>query len=680
MFNRLKASKVTLISCIFSNNTALKGSRDSMGRGGGLSIEANSLTLVMKDTLFINNQASDLGLSVYISQGVTAALLNCTFKHEVTQNNPLQQALLFAAGTATKFDGKIHVTNARPDADKGSFNMFYIGKGIEFNIGIHCPIWYKHALQYTSVSSDSQSIPDIRYQCIPCSDNYYTTVTNENIFVHNGSENNAIQNQGQNIDSCEECPYGAVCSGNDVIPRPNYWGSWYDGELVFQQCPAGYCCSGSSSSTCSVYDYCAGNKTGILCGGCQKGFSVAILTGACTPDRKCGEDNWFWLVAWLITVAYALWYTFKDDIFAFFFASIRFMRNMCHVTKLGKISNIVPADHIPKTSPLADPQVDEASTSTVIHVKENNPDIPNDVSDKEDDVDKGYFGIVTYYVQMAAVIKIQIEFSDIDKSDSFLDKIVENIGRFLNIELTQMSFDACPVVGLTSLGRHIYNLAFLFGIYISWAGMFSCTLITLTLLKRKDCGNCMYEKLTTFRSKLIGGLVEIIKYTYAGFCGIIFMSLVCVQVGTNYVWWYDATNVCLETWQILIVLFAVLYAVPLPFVLLFGMKLLKHNKISALLFILCCLCPPSALYYMIFKYTCVTDKKEDLGLSHLSQASENIMSVLQGPYREDSKHMTLYWEAMVCIRRLMITAMTLCGYASIEFSYEDREILKRDFY
>ncbi len=74
------------------------------------------------------------------------------------------------------------------------------------------------------------------------------------------------------------------------------------------------------------------------------------------------------------------------------------------------------------------------------------------------DVDKGYFGIVTFYVQMAAFITIQIEFSDIDNSESYLDNIVKSIEWFLNMELTQLSFDVCPVLGLTALGKLLYKL------------------------------------------------------------------------------------------------------------------------------------------------------------------------------------------------------------------------------
>ncbi len=42
---------------------------------------------------------------------------------------------------------------------------------------------------------------------------------------------------------------------------------------------------------------------------------------------------------------------------------------------------------------------------------------------------------------MAAAMKIQIEFSDIDKSDPFLENIVKYIEVFLNMDLTQLSLN-----------------------------------------------------------------------------------------------------------------------------------------------------------------------------------------------------------------------------------------------
>ncbi len=283
----------------------------------------------------------------------------------------------------------------------------------------------------------SDFITDIQSECSSCSDNYYTTSSTCNVLSYGQRGNISVNNNssvGDTSNICTICPYGAICTGNNVMPRPNYWGYWYEGGLVFLQCPAGYCCPGGASSTCNAYDYCAGNKTGTLCGACQDDFSVSILTGNCTPNSTCGSADWFWLFAVLVAMAYALWYTLKDDIFALLFSTVTYMSRLCSKSK-SKIHIVKPVD----------------GRNSVDNINENNEPVENkedhkaqnDVNSKDevnsdDDVDKGYFGIITYYVQMAAVITIQIEFSDIDKSESFLDKMVNNIGRFLNLELTNV--------------------------------------------------------------------------------------------------------------------------------------------------------------------------------------------------------------------------------------------------
>ncbi len=161
-----------------------------------------------------------------------------------------------------------------------------------------------------------------------------------------------------------------------------------------------------------------------------------------------------------------------------------------------------------------------------------------------------------------------------------------------------------------------------------------------------------------------GSFIEIIKYTYSGFCGVIFMSLVCINVKEKYVWWYDATNICLEKWQVLIVAYGLLYAIPFPFALLVGMNMLKRKTISAAKFICICLFPISVIYF-IFQQKLVNGNDKPSVKQVWSPTSDVILSNLQGPYREDSEQMTLYWEAMVSIRRLLITSMTLVGFPSI---------------
>ncbi len=641
-------SKIIISSCVFINNTVVKSSGPLDGHGGAISINSDSLEVQLADSSFLNNHADNAGLHLYTSVGVTISLSNCSFQYDIDPSNPIHESLVFIAGTATMFQGSFQVINANPEVYVGPISMFYITTGNDLNIKTTCPRWYRHDVQYNPIPVKGAPITDLKYECIPCGDNYYTKSSTNNLLSYSINDNISMpnfQNRDETSDICTKSPYGAICTGNNVIPRPNYWGHWYEGELEFLQCPAGYCCSGGDSSTCNMYNYCAGNKTGTLCGACQEDFSVSILTGACTPDSQCGGDQWFWMFAFLSAMAYALWYTFKDDIFAFFFGIPTFMKNCCSRTK-SKV-NVIEVEPDPPSCSTGD--INDNAFST---------------DNEQADEDKGYFGIVTYYVQMAAVIMIQIEFSDIDKSESFMDKMVKNIARFLNLELTQMSFDVCPIVGLTTLGKYLYSFIFLVGIYITWAVNFVPIWIGILLIQRKSKWHGKAEGLKSFQMKLIRGIVEIIKYTYAGFCGLTFMSLVCAKVGNNYVWWYDGTHVCLENWQIGVVVFAALYAFPFPFVLVFGLQLLKQNKISAATFCCCCLCPLVALS-CIFIYKCVRPNSAASDPQPLPDSSETVISVLQGPYREDDQDMTLYWEAMVSLRRLLITGMTLVGYASI---------------
>ncbi len=75
----------------------------------------------------------------------------------------------------------------------------------------------------------------------------------------------------------------------------------------------------------------------MLCGSCQRGFSVAILTGDCIPDSRCGGDEWFWLLAALAAIAYTLWYTLHEDMVKFFLLVICLMLK-CHMKKSDRNS------------------------------------------------------------------------------------------------------------------------------------------------------------------------------------------------------------------------------------------------------------------------------------------------------------------------------------------------------
>ncbi len=645
--SQVHRSKIVIVSTRFYNNTVVKKHGEMKGNGGGLYVAADSLQLDMEHCLFIDNEADESGLALYTSEGVTTSLINCSFHYNVKPYNVPKDSLFFAAGLVSYFSGHFQIANIKPEFSVGPIFVFYIGKTEQIDIGNRCPKFYKHVTEYTSKSTAPHLIPDLRHECRPCSDNYYTNTSSNKLISYLGG-NTSLTNGlflEKPTDLCMQCPYGGLCTGNNVIPRPNYWGHWHDGQLVFHQCPAGYCCFGTDYSICNRFDHCRENRTGILCGSCQEGFSVSILTGECTPNSQCNGDQWFWLFALSSALMYALWYTFKDAIFGCIFIIFASVKEACIRLKSRQNIDALKSDQLKSQ-----------------HVQEN-----LDQSSGANRVDKGYFGIIAYYVQMAAVIRIEIEFSDIDKSEPFLDKLVDNVERFLNIELTKMSYDACPIVGLTTVGKLFYSLSFMLGIFISWMGMFIGILFMLKISKRQVKLDKNVRKLKSLRVILIGGIIEIFKYTYAGFCGIIFKSLVCTKIGNHYVWWYDAIHTCLENWQVMIVIFAVVYAIPFPLILILGLKFLKEGKISTAKFISCCLCPLVALLLLSI-YRCLNKNAAINKNNSLSKTSNLVISILQGPYKDDEKNMTLFWEAMVSIRRLLITSMTLVPYVSIRMS------------
>ncbi len=673
-------SEVMISQCNFEQNVVVKGNSaldETSGQGGALYIKGNFdaiIDLNIYHSLFKDNFASVTGAALYIGVHVTASLLQCTFINYIDRHHANLKTILYSEGTIESFQGNLVVNSANSEVYSGTYNILETEDVHKIMVNVQCPNWYVHHTAFTENNRVllwfvEKRLKQFSYKCQPCPDGYYTTSANKGKFDYPPGENNFTTiHHDITSTTCVKCPYGASCPGYDVVPRQNYWGYWHEGVLSFQACPAGYCCSGNDRAPCSRFDSCAGNRTGVLCGACHDNFSISILDGKCTPDSQCQGDKWFWAFAVLVTIIYALWYTFKDDMFGILFTALKNLRwhGAKRITSNTGQMKSNDGDSIVKST-----SKNSKKTSKQSIKQEPNPDIGpgthqdgSNRSKMEENIDKGYFGIVTFFVQMSAAMTIHIEFEKSESSKSLLDTITQNIGNFLGMQFSEVSIDACPFVRMTIAGKNAFQFIFLSGIYVNWFMIFICS-NSLSLFGKNYEGKVRTKEIVKlFKLKMVQGLIEIIKYTYSGFCGLIFMSLVCVKLGSEYVWWYDATNKCLENWQILMVILGIIYAAPFPLTLLTAMRMLIANYIGAWEFILCCLFQPFGLYYTI-GYRRHRNLKDNAPKTAMSEEAKAIISVLQGPYREDEKNVTLYWEAMVSLRRLLITIMTLIGSASI---------------
>ncbi len=658
----IENSYVAFSHCSFIENSAIQDYNELSGQGGAVSIEAILLQFVAEGCKFLDNYADLSGTSIYASKGVYAAVINCTFAYDIRTNDPLSP-ILNVAGKMSNLSGWFKVKNSNPNSYTTNIPLLQTVEVKNVDIEVECPSWHRYSPEYNKVSK-SYAIEQFRYGCQTCPDGYYIVPIGKSSFLYSSKGETDIVRSNVGVNNCLKCPYGAQCSGNNVVPRPNYWGFLYGNKLKFYQCPPEYCCSGVEQDPCNTYDHCSGSRTGLLCGACLEGFSVSILAGKCTPDKNCGNDQWFWFLTLILTMIYAIWYTFKGNLFALFSKCWKGRQSKAPQKVRRLKVNSVGQDSIGKQNAMPIANVNPKQVSKGKLPKQEKPSTSTERNKKNPE--NGYFGIVTYFVQMAAVMKIQIEFSDVHKSEPFLDKLLNTIGTFLDIEPDNISIDACPIKGLVTKYKHTYKLVFLLGVYVSWSLLFLGYYLLRAIRKHGTTAKETNDKMLRIKCKLIQGIIEIVKYTYSGICTVIFMSLVCVQIGSNYVWWYDATNTCLQTWQTVMVILALVYALPFPVALFFGMKMLRGNQISARKFIICCIFPPLSIFLAI-KYH---NKKAKRNLSNqMPRESMAIIEKLQGPYREGDEQMTLYWEAMVSTWRLLITAMTLVGFASIRMVF-----------
>lgn len=246
------------------------------------------------------------------------------------------------------------------------------------------------------------------------------------------------------------------------------------------QCPSEYCCE----NKCTSFNQCSSHRTGLLCGSCEQDHSLSLLSSECLHKSSC-DNHWLWLMVILAVVLYMSWYTFKDDVFAIFtwFTRIVFK-----------------------------------SFST--HSGQTN-------------IDKGYFGIVTYFVQIKALLVLSKVENTTRTSEIIFLEIESYIDLVLNFELKYFSNNNCALKNMTTTKKTLFQFIFFCGIYFLWNSFF----LSISLLE--NFTKALHWKMLTFekvKAKLISGLIEVIKYTYVGLASTKFYSLVCTSVAGKNVW------------------------------------------------------------------------------------------------------------------------------------------------
>ena len=155
-------------------------------------------------------------------------------------------------------------------------------------------------------------------------------------------------------------------------------------------------------------------------------------------------------------------------------------------------------------------------------------------------------------------------------------------------------------------------------------------------------------------SRMFCGTLRLIFFSYAGITTGCFSLLSCIQLGGyGKVLYIDGSIQCYKWWQITVIGVVCCWIVPFPVTIYASSRLLHNNKLSAKQFLFGLFFPLTVICYWL--NACLKDSSREL--SHrevLSQEVQDVLQVMEGPFRKLKKKYRISWESVLIGRRLVL--------------------------
>ena len=506
--------------------------------------------------------------------------------------------------------------------------------------------------------------------------NFDSDLTHKDVCLRSNHEHSTCSIHGHNVEivsPCYPCPFGGDCSKGEVTARPNYWGYKHNGFTAFEICPLGHCCS-DIDIKCKLYDTCAVHRQGRLCGECEPGYTESLMSRTCIPDEKC-KDWWIWPSAVFLALSYLIWYMYKGDVLPGF----EFLMMKVYYYKSAK-SNVVHVKSLENAK--SDPFYPAKPLQQIQSVKQNR-------------VNKGYFDIIVYFVNIISLLKVKVEFQTSNVGEGFLYHLEKYFTRYLDVDMQQVAnVTVCPFQGVNAVTKTLARPIFVLMILTTWITLYSLTSLLKAIFSRKK--QSLSHKFNYFKLKLIEGYVETMKYSYSGLAGVTFLYLITVDIGGQLYWKYNAEVKFPSDWQYGVIVFAAIYTMPFSITTILGGKLLQRGKIGYVQFMIACFVLLPYLIYWLISFAVLQKVfgKRTLSLKSVAKSTRNLMAgyvpevktdegkeisekaqvildTYQGPYRDENSS----WEGVIELRKLLfntyylinnnIYKLTLCTVAAV---------------
>ena len=299
-------------------------------------------------------------------------------------------------------------------------------------------------------------------------------------------------------------------------------------------------------------------------------------------------------------------------------------------------------------------------------------------SPEEEKEPGAYLTIFMYYVQIPALLQISILYDD--GREEPLQEFQTNIASIFTFDSFGFSFNTCLFEDVTPVIKVALRSAFV-------AYLFAILVLLLLIgLLMRLCGYGRGEESRSSRgsprsgpeeserqgcwptsipvgARFIGAFIALILYTYEYISENGFNLLRCVHISSinQNVMFIDGTEECYQEWQYVVIVFVLVYVVPMFAVVSIAPVLLRERRIKVAVFVFSLIFPLILLPFLIVLF--VRHRKEMINHSIVENKShkrngavDTVVHLIAEPYKLN-KMGGFCWEGIIILRRLIIVAI-----------------------
>ena len=438
----------------------------------------------------------------------------------------------------------------------------------------------------------------------------------------------------ENQVKCLPCPNGANCTSS-LAARPNFWGFPIGDQVYFTFCPEGYCCPAVNQkcryrNDSYLHCGCQGNRTGILCGRCNKDFSEALFSTNCHPVQDC-THRWYLVLIFICTMLFALYLIRKPPVFQ---------------KLMTELTWFLPSHRLKDYQDLRNIGIENKTNGTSSFSSD------------------GFLKILFYFYQVAGLLTI----SSYGVSELLRENIVLPLINLMDFKLyANNGWNICPFPGITPLTKTLFQLVIVMALFLSVLFIYLLHIGLNKLSKRTQvlpqCG------------PYLGAILEIVLLGYSAATGTAMKLLDCRKIQHVSRWYHNAEVTCFQWWQSASIAAIVLYLFPFIFTLYIGSLRLHRRQISAKKFLLACVFPlpylllvsvahlnkvvtrPHDSQEMTLKSSAV-DVQEEMTSPPQCTIENSVLEVLSAPFckpeQDEQSPGKIYWESILIGRRFIL--------------------------